>query len=158
MIPYKMGGYLGQQFNWFVRLQSSGITVGWPDGHLCRLYEHISSMWNYEGWLPEESVEFARAHYAAYTVKRPDGLRIISIDTDMCKSTLLRSSTRALLRPPLNLDRVQRQLLWLYQHYRPGYVWPLEVVDGRITGCRRCKRQRWVFGSIYVTTLTQLDT
>ncbi|KAF8434333.1 sphingomyelin phosphodiesterase [Boletus edulis BED1] len=63
MIPYAMGGYLGQQFNW--------------------LYEHISSMWYYEGWLPEESVEFARADYAAYTVKRPDGLRIISLDTDM---------------------------------------------------------------------------
>ncbi|KIJ63465.1 hypothetical protein HYDPIDRAFT_188300 [Hydnomerulius pinastri MD-312] len=64
MIPYALGGYLGSQFNW--------------------LYEHISSMWNYEGWLPEESVEFARTHYAAYTVKRPDGLRIISLDTDIC--------------------------------------------------------------------------
>ncbi|KAN0081682.1 hypothetical protein V8E55_009306 [Tylopilus felleus] len=38
---------------------------------------------HYEGWLPEESVEFARSDYAAYTVKRPDGPRIISIDTDM---------------------------------------------------------------------------
>ncbi|KAF9222290.1 hypothetical protein BS17DRAFT_755972 [Gyrodon lividus] len=64
MIPYAMGGYLGSQFNW--------------------LYEHVSSMWSYEGWLPEESVKFARTHYAAYTVKRPDGLRIISLDTDIC--------------------------------------------------------------------------
>ncbi|KAF9236005.1 sphingomyelin phosphodiesterase [Melanogaster broomeanus] len=66
MIPYAMGGYLGKQFNW--------------------LYDHISSMWSYEGWLPSESVEFSRTHYAAYTVKRPDGLRVISLDTDICKA------------------------------------------------------------------------
>ncbi|KAG9316863.1 sphingomyelin phosphodiesterase [Chiua virens] len=63
MMPYQVGGYLGGQFNWS--------------------YEHISSLWSYEGWLPEESVEFARTHYAGYTVKRPDGLRIISLDTNM---------------------------------------------------------------------------
>ncbi|KIJ13539.1 hypothetical protein PAXINDRAFT_13661 [Paxillus involutus ATCC 200175] len=63
-IPYALGGYtLGSQFNW--------------------LYDHVSTMWYYEGWLPEASVEYARTHYAAYTVKRPDGLRIISLDTDM---------------------------------------------------------------------------
>lgn len=63
MIPYHAGGPLGQQFNW--------------------LYEHVSSLWYYEGWLPEDSVEYAATHYAAYSVKRPDGLRIISLDTDM---------------------------------------------------------------------------
>ncbi|KIJ63471.1 hypothetical protein HYDPIDRAFT_175880 [Hydnomerulius pinastri MD-312] len=65
MIPYALGGYvLGNQFNW--------------------LYDHVSTMWYYEGWIPEASVEYARTHYAAYTVKRPDGLRIISLDTDIC--------------------------------------------------------------------------
>ncbi|KAH7883413.1 sphingomyelin phosphodiesterase [Phlebopus sp. FC_14] len=65
MIPYALGGYrLGNQFNW--------------------LYDHVSTMWYSEGWLPESSVEYARTHYAAYSVKRPDGLRIISLDTDMC--------------------------------------------------------------------------
>ncbi|KAF9222287.1 sphingomyelin phosphodiesterase [Gyrodon lividus] len=65
MIPYALGGYtLGNQFNW--------------------LYDHVSTMWYYEGWVPEASVEYARTHYAAYSVKRPDGLRIISLDTDMC--------------------------------------------------------------------------
>ncbi|KAF9235985.1 sphingomyelin phosphodiesterase [Melanogaster broomeanus] len=64
MIPYALGGFvLGNQFNW--------------------LYDHVSSMWFYEGWVPEASVEYARTHYAAYSVKRPDGLRIISLDTDM---------------------------------------------------------------------------
>ncbi|KAG9308172.1 sphingomyelin phosphodiesterase [Chiua virens] len=65
MIPYYLGGFiLGDQFNW--------------------LYDHVSTMWYYEDWLPEASVEYARTHYGAYTVKRPDGLRIISLDTDMC--------------------------------------------------------------------------
>ncbi|KAG1879787.1 sphingomyelin phosphodiesterase [Suillus subluteus] len=63
MIPYTMGGTLGTQFNW--------------------LYEHISSMWQYEGWLPEASVAYASTHYAAYTVTRPDGLKIISLDTNL---------------------------------------------------------------------------
>ncbi|KAL4062711.1 Metallo-dependent phosphatase-like protein [Scleroderma yunnanense] len=63
MIPYYTGGVLGQQFNW--------------------LYEHVSALWYHERWIPEASVEFARTHYAAYSVKRPDGLRIISLDTNI---------------------------------------------------------------------------
>jgi hypothetical protein len=50
-----------------------------------RLYEHVSSMWQYEGWLPEASIAYASTHYAAYAVTRPDGLKIISIDTNLCK-------------------------------------------------------------------------
>ncbi|KAF8140481.1 Metallo-dependent phosphatase [Boletus edulis] len=60
---YSLGGELGQQLGW--------------------LYDHITSLWNYEGWLPEDSVEFSRAHYAAYMVKRTDGLRIISLNTNL---------------------------------------------------------------------------
>ncbi|KAG9312426.1 Metallo-dependent phosphatase-like protein [Chiua virens] len=60
---YSLGGELGQQFGW--------------------LYDHVTSLWNYEGWLPEDSVEFSRAHYAAYIVKRSDGLRIISLNTNL---------------------------------------------------------------------------
>jgi hypothetical protein len=63
MIPYTMGGALGAQFNW--------------------LYEHISSMWEYEGWVPEAAVAYASTHYAAYAVTRPDGLKIISLDTNL---------------------------------------------------------------------------
>ncbi|KAG1817992.1 sphingomyelin phosphodiesterase [Suillus subaureus] len=63
MIPYTTGGPLGMQFNW--------------------LYEHISSMWQYEGWLPEATVAYASTHYAAYAVTRPDGLKIISLDTNL---------------------------------------------------------------------------
>jgi sphingomyelin phosphodiesterase len=63
---YSLGGKLGQQFGW--------------------LYDHVTALWNYEGWLPEDSVEYSRAHYAAYMVRRADGLRIISLNTNLCTS------------------------------------------------------------------------
>jgi len=50
-----------------------------------RLYEHVSTMWEYEGWLPANVTEYASTHYAAYAVKRTDGLKIISLDTDICE-------------------------------------------------------------------------
>ncbi|KAG1728628.1 sphingomyelin phosphodiesterase [Suillus paluster] len=64
--PSSLGGDLGQQFSW--------------------LYDHVTALWEQEGWLPEASVEFSRAHYAAYMVKRADGLRVISLDTNLCTS------------------------------------------------------------------------
>ena len=50
-----------------------------------RNYDHVSGLWNEEQWLPQTSVAQARAHYAAYSVQRTDGLRVISLNTDMCK-------------------------------------------------------------------------
>ncbi|KAG1794909.1 sphingomyelin phosphodiesterase [Suillus plorans] len=61
--PSSLGGALGQQFSW--------------------LYDHVTALWEQEGWLPEASVEFSRTHYAAYMVKRADGLRVISLDTNL---------------------------------------------------------------------------
>ncbi|EIW86935.1 sphingomyelin phosphodiesterase [Coniophora puteana RWD-64-598 SS2] len=61
--PYSMGGDLATQYNW--------------------LYDHISKMWEHEGWLSGFPIEFARTHYAAYAVKRVDGLKIISLNTNL---------------------------------------------------------------------------
>ncbi|KIK96557.1 hypothetical protein PAXRUDRAFT_825836 [Paxillus rubicundulus Ve08.2h10] len=61
--PYSLGGELGQQFGW--------------------LYDHVTALWEHQGWLPAASVETSRAHYAAYMVKRADGLRIISLNTNL---------------------------------------------------------------------------
>ena len=44
----------------------------------------IASLWEHEQWLPEAAVQLARTHYAAYMVQRSDGLRVISLNTDMC--------------------------------------------------------------------------
>ncbi|KIJ21978.1 hypothetical protein PAXINDRAFT_124362 [Paxillus involutus ATCC 200175] len=61
--PYSLGGELGQQFGW--------------------LYDHVTALWEQKGWLSAASVETSRAHYAAYMVKRADGLRIISLNTNL---------------------------------------------------------------------------
>jgi len=61
--PHSIGGALADQFSWN--------------------YDHVASLWQHEDWLPEAAVEFARSHYAAYMVKRTDGLRIITLNTDL---------------------------------------------------------------------------
>jgi hypothetical protein len=61
--PHAIGDALANQFSWN--------------------YDHLASLWQQEGWLPEAAVKLARAHYSAYMTKRVDGLRIISLNTDM---------------------------------------------------------------------------
>ncbi|PCH42292.1 Metallo-dependent phosphatase [Wolfiporia cocos MD-104 SS10] len=60
--PYNLGGEMGEQFNWN--------------------YDHLAALWELEDWISPETAQQARTHYAAYTVQRQDGLRIISINTD----------------------------------------------------------------------------
>ena len=49
-----------------------------------RNYNHVASLWQHEQWIPQSAVDLARAHYAAYMVRRFDGLRIITLNTDLC--------------------------------------------------------------------------
>lgn len=60
--PHSLEGDLGQQLSWN--------------------YDHVSSLWEMEGWLSNEDGEEAKAHYAAYSVKTELGLRIITLNTD----------------------------------------------------------------------------
>jgi hypothetical protein len=57
---------------------------------LYRNYDHVSKLWEQEQWLPESAIAQARAHYAAYSVQRTDGLRIITLNTDFCKCFFVR--------------------------------------------------------------------
>ncbi|KAJ7361161.1 sphingomyelin phosphodiesterase [Mycena albidolilacea] len=61
--PHMLGGALASQFSWN--------------------YDHLAALWQHENWLPESAVALAKAHYSAYMVKRQDGLRVISLNTDM---------------------------------------------------------------------------
>lgn len=61
--PHAIGGPLADQFSWN--------------------YDHVASLWQYEDWIPESAVELARTHYAGYMVKRADGLRIITLNTNL---------------------------------------------------------------------------
>jgi len=61
--PYNIGPELEGQYNWD--------------------YDHLAALWEYEGWLSSETAQQARTHYSAYSVTRHDGLRIITLNTDM---------------------------------------------------------------------------
>lgn len=52
-------------------------------------YDHVSSLWNYYGWLDNATAAEAATHYAAYSVVHTpegaggSGLRIITLNTDL---------------------------------------------------------------------------
>ncbi|KIK70576.1 hypothetical protein GYMLUDRAFT_281307 [Collybiopsis luxurians FD-317 M1] len=46
-------------------------------------YDHVSSLWEHEGWLSDSVIQSAKTHYAAYSVRRSDGLRVISLNTNL---------------------------------------------------------------------------
>lgn len=54
---------------------------------LVRDYDHLAALWQLEKWISLETAQQARTHYAAYSVQRQDGLRIITINTDFCASS-----------------------------------------------------------------------
>ncbi|KAF8899142.1 Metallo-dependent phosphatase-like protein [Infundibulicybe gibba] len=62
-VPHSIGGALADQFQWN--------------------YDHVASLWQHENWLPDTAVQLARSHYGGYMVKRSDGLRVISINTNL---------------------------------------------------------------------------
>ncbi|KAF8259132.1 sphingomyelin phosphodiesterase [Lactarius quietus] len=61
--PHSLGGDLANQFSWN--------------------YDHVSKLWEHENWISQSTVAQASAHYAAYSVQRTDGLRIITLNTDL---------------------------------------------------------------------------
>jgi len=61
--PMSLGQGEGQEFSW--------------------LYDHVAALWEYEGWLNSTEASNAKAHYAAYSVERTDGLRMISLNTNL---------------------------------------------------------------------------
>ena len=56
-------GPLGKQFTWN--------------------YEHVSKLWQHYGWIDNAAASDAALHYAAYSVRHPLGLRIITLNTDL---------------------------------------------------------------------------
>lgn len=51
-------------------------------------YGYITKLWEYEGWIDNLVGNTARKHYGAYSVRRKGGLRIISLNTDLCQSCI----------------------------------------------------------------------
>jgi hypothetical protein len=60
--PHSLPGPLGQQFSWN--------------------YDHVSSLWQNNGWINATTASQASLHYAAYSVVNQYGLKIITLNTD----------------------------------------------------------------------------
>ena len=81
--PHSLGGALAEQFSWLASLL---VRFSWEILKVvCRNYDHVASLWRQEEWISESAVAQARAHYAAYSVQRADGLRVITLNTNLCK-------------------------------------------------------------------------
>ena len=60
--PHSLPGNLSTQFSWS--------------------YDHISSLWQHNGWIDSTTASEAKLHYGAYSTKNQYGLRIITLNTD----------------------------------------------------------------------------
>ena len=45
-------------------------------------YNHVSALWEHNGWINSTTANEARLHYAAYSVLNQYGLRVITLNTD----------------------------------------------------------------------------
>jgi sphingomyelin phosphodiesterase len=109
--PHSLGGELAEQFSWN--------------------YDHVASLWQQEQWIPESAVAQARAHYAAYSVQRTDGLRIITLNTDFWYSAnlfnyinLTQADTSGMLRfltDELQDAEDQGDRVWIMGHVLSGW-------------------------------------
>ncbi|KAI9444617.1 Metallo-dependent phosphatase-like protein [Lactarius indigo] len=117
--PHSLGGALAKQFSWYF----SGTT------------DHVAKLWQQEKWIPQS---------AAYSVQRTDGLRVITLNTDLANwfnyinltgadnSGMLRFLTDELQDAEDKGDRV-----WIIGHVLSGWdgTNPLEVPTNLSHSC-----------------------
>lgn len=109
--PHSLPGPLGQQYSWN--------------------YNHVSSLWEHEGWLSSSEAHQAATHYAAYSVKNKHGLRIITLNTDFWyKSNFLNyinttdpdvSGTLKFLIKELQAAEDTGERVWILGHVLSGW-------------------------------------
>ena len=109
--PHSLPGPLGQQMSWN--------------------YEHVSRLWQHEGWIGEEQAKEARLHYGAYSIKNHYGLRMITFNTDFWyKSNYLNlinttnpdvSGTFKFVIDELQAAEDAGERVWLFAHVLSGW-------------------------------------
>lgn len=45
-------------------------------------YQLLSSLWKDAGWIDSSAASYAAAHYGAYSYVTPQGLKVVSLNTD----------------------------------------------------------------------------
>jgi hypothetical protein len=109
--PHTLPGPLGGQFTWN--------------------YDHVSSLWQAEGWIDSETAAEARIHYGAYSTVTPFGLKIISLNTDFWyRSNILNfinttnpdvSGMQSFLIQELQAAEDAGQRVWIIGHVLSGW-------------------------------------
>ena len=109
--PHSLPGPLGQQFSWN--------------------YDHVSSLWQQNGWINSTTASEAKLHYAAYSVLNQYGLRIITLNTDFWyKSNYLNfinttnpdsSGTFSFLIQELQSAENAGERVWILGHVLSGW-------------------------------------
>ena len=109
--PHVLPGPLGQQFSWN--------------------YDHVSALWQDDGWLDGAAAEEARLHYGGYATVNSFGLKIISLNTDFWyRSNILNfinttnpdvSGMQKFLIDELQAAEDAGQRVWIVGHVLSGW-------------------------------------
>ena len=109
---HTLPGPLGQQFSWN--------------------YDHVSSLWQDDGWIDSDAAAQARIHYGAYATVNSFGLKIITLNTDFWyRSNILNfinttnpdvSGMQQFLIEELQAAEDAGQRVWIMGHVLSGWV------------------------------------
>ncbi|KAI9844047.1 MAG: hypothetical protein M1838_002338 [Thelocarpon superellum] len=94
-------------------------------------YELLSSLWQQDGWVDGAAASYASKHYGAYAMTTPQGLKIISINTDFWyKDNVFNfynftnpdnSGVLQFLIDELSASEQADQRVWIIGHVLSGY-------------------------------------
>lgn len=94
-------------------------------------YDHVSGLWQANGWLDAATAQEARLHYGAYSIKNQYGLRMITFNTDFWyHSNFLNfinttnpdlSGTFAFMIQELQAAEDAGERVWLFGHVLSGW-------------------------------------
>ncbi|KAJ4357130.1 uncharacterized protein N0V89_001705 [Didymosphaeria variabile] len=109
--PHNLPGRLGQQQSWN--------------------YHHVADLWKNDGWIDLGAANQARTHYGGYSIKTPQGLRIITWNTDFWyRSNFLNyinttnpdaSGTLKWMISELQYAEDHNELVWIVGHVLSGW-------------------------------------
>ncbi|KAF8528594.1 Metallo-dependent phosphatase-like protein [Gautieria morchelliformis] len=90
-------------------------------------YGHLADLWQTEGWISEEVANVSKATYSAYSTVTPQGLKIITMNTDFWYNDNFINTTNPDVSGMLRFvtDELQAaedsgQRVWILGHVLPG--------------------------------------
>lgn len=94
-------------------------------------FDHVSALWQHEGWIDKAGANEARLHYGAYSIKNHYGLRMITFNSDFWyRSNFLNfintsnpdvSGTFKFIINELQAAEDAGERVWLFAHVLSGW-------------------------------------